>query len=388
MTAPLLDQPLRNFLRPAERALIAWLGRPSPEALLDWLDANPSADHDGIRRDALMALIEPQREAGLRSLLPEDSRDRPTVGAAPPDTEWQPIPAGYDRIMRQLERSLALAEGRDAGPQDPAALPDPQRQDVVGDLIGDAWPVRSQHGNPACVAFATNACLELRQARRTSRRPSHLSSMFLYGRMRDNIPASPPPGWADGATRLGQAIELLASEGTIMAEAWPDDRPAGTPLPSAIGLPRLRAVQKDYALMPLAQARPERVAARIYDLLAQGLPVAISLPLFADPKQPEGATDWQRRFHVRTGEVPDPAPRAVARRGAGHAVCVVGFQPSSADPIGGYFVFRNSWGTRWGASAPNGHEDDAPFVPQRGYGTISAAHVEAHCWELLALDLA
>jgi hypothetical protein len=66
----------------------------------------------------------------------------------------------------------------------------------------------------------------------------------------------------------------------------------------------------------------------------------------------------------------------------GHAVCVVGFEPDPEEPMGGYFIARNSWGTLWASLAPSPGDSHSPAA---GYGEISASYVDAYLWELLQL---
>ena len=59
-----------------------------------------------------------------------------------------------------------------------------------------------------------------------------------------------------------------------------------------------------------------------------------------------------------------------------------------AEPAGGYFVFRNSWGFEFGRKASDPDRPRGPpRVPLPGYGTISASHVEAACWEAVSFAL-
>jgi hypothetical protein len=66
---------------------------------------------------------------------------------------------------------------------------------------------------------------------------------------------------------------------------------------------------------------------------------------------------------------------------------VLGFEPDADAPGKGWFIFRNSMGARWATRAPDELSDDPPQVPRPGYGAISAAHVEAHAWELYSPEL-
>ena len=79
----------------------------------------------------------------------------------------------------------------------------------------------------------------------------------------------------------------------------------------------------------------------------------------------------------------DPLATGSAPGGStpGHAVAVVGFEPSSSEPTGGWFIFRNSMGLNFGRIRDG---DAVPQVPADGFGAISATYVENYCWELLS----
>ena len=59
----------------------------------------------------------------------------------------------------------------------------------------------------------------------------------------------------------------------------------------------------------------------------------------------------------------------------------LGFAPDPAEPMGGYFVLRNSWSGAWGAGNPSPNSKG----PEQGYGWISASYIENHLWEMCQL---
>jgi hypothetical protein len=75
---------------------------------------------------------------------------------------------------------------------------------------------------------------------------------------------------------------------------------------------------------------------------------------------------------------------------SGHAVCVLAFQ-ASREPDerngGGWFMFRNSWGSDYCRDAPiyGIAGQDLPRIPARGYGAVSARAVDELCWEWLGI---
>lgn len=108
-------------------------------------------------------------------------------------------------------------------------------------------------------------------------------------------------------------------------------------------------------------------------------PVAVALPVFFDVIT--GVDNWSWSGALNHGHVVDPPQFAVVD--GGHAVCISEFQPASSAPGGGWFIFKNGWGTAWnnGSGTPAaGHPACNP-----GYGYLSAAYVEKYLWELLQL---
>ena len=128
--------------------------------------------------------------------------------------------------------------------------------------------------------------------------------------------------------------------------------------------------------------RPDNVARVAFDLLSQGLPVALALPLFRDPKAPPGADNWNYDYVVTSGKVADQQVGWEQLK-IGHAVCVLAFQPDPSERSGGWFIFRNSVGEDW-CTSPN-LPSIGPLVPARGWGALSASLVNEHAWEMLAV---
>ncbi|MBV9153447.1 MAG: hypothetical protein JO204_16900, partial [Alphaproteobacteria bacterium] len=204
-----------------------------------------------------------------------------------------------------------------------------------------------------------------------------------------------PPGWAYGATRLGYAKSVLASHGICREAICRDgDLPSGAP---PEGSAPSRAARReaadnlipdgDYWYFPDPSARSSGIARRVYDLLADGRPVAIALPEFSHSRG-SSVTNWYNPTSWSSGIVADPPEgHLVSSSGglsvSGHAVCVIGFEP---DPAGGWFLFRNSVGKDWAYlfGEPNAA---VPDVPSSGYGAISARQVEAFCWEMFSPKL-
>jgi hypothetical protein len=347
-----------------EARLVAELGLRSYDALHAMLLASPtlSAETIPIRREHLLARLEPLLSKPYRRALREPVEAPSTPGARPP----APGPA---------------PPGAPAAPLTPGL----RAIDLVGEAMMDEWLPRDQRGGPTCIAYAATACVEWLLAE-AGRPGVSLSPVFLYQRMRAR--GSGAAGAEDGATRFSDAFAVLDEEGVCTEATWPETKKLDAEPDAAAKreAARLLARRGFYWSGAPGEPRPANLARIVYDLLAQRRPVALALPTFRDPQSPATApNNWwltPARLHGILGEPPAHWDRSV-----GHAVCVLGFQPEAGAPGNGWFIFRNSMGARWATRAPDELSDDPPQVPRPGYGAISAAHVEAHAWELYSPQL-
>jgi hypothetical protein len=336
------------------------------------LDAAVSARLQGVRRSDIVQALEPHLSNRYREAIRRwhQSGGCRTRGAAPPSPAV--VAARVDEALLDEDQVC----------RDELRL---HRQKVI-DLVGASgrdWLVRNQEERPTCIAFAAVACVELARARQ-GKAFEELSTQFVYWNMRQNPPPGDlPPDWAEGATKLGQAKDVLATLGVCSAVkcAYVAPLPAGTPVEGAA--PDGDAV-KDAATRRVPDIFyrdfPRDAARLVYDQLSRGQPVAIALPQFAATPT-ASRTNWDDPWVVSSGEVFDPLPGMV--QASGHAVCITGFQPDPAEAKGGWFIFKNSMGTRWAQDAPD-PSGPLPHVPQRGYGALSATYVDKYCWEIFS----
>lgn len=213
------------------------------------------------------------------------------------------------------------------------------------DLRPELPPVRDQGRRSTCVAFAGTANHEwLRRDGET------LSVEFLHwaAKARDGLAAG------TSGTTLRAATRALADIGQPPEPSWPyddsrDDRaPAYGPPAGACEAAQQRRLIGGTPLAPTAGA--------IRAVLEAGRVVLLGLRVHAT---------WH--FVPLDGRIAMPPPGAASL--GGHAVLVVGFN-DAADPSGGHFIVRNSWGADWG---------DA------GYGHLPLAYVDTYgiaAWDL------
>lgn len=281
------------------------------------------------------------------------------------------------------------------------------------------WPARDQFGRGTCVAFAVIAMLELHEAHRSGvGLPGRISEHLFYrllrqaglGAIRDGRSTLTEDQWRAGATTLEMALDVLRAS---PPEAVPTVDWSEPYRPVADGLPVPGVAQPGEVAPPLPLPVPplvhgwkrvegdgdpadpapggrnaypsarERTASDLFRAhLAAGHPVAAGFPTFPHDG---GHTNWTLPRTWREGRVACPqdagAPRLGAADGSGHVVCLTGFAPDEDEPSGGWFSFRNSWGLGFGAS-PTGK--GPARVPARGYGILSATHVDLYCWEFLS----
>jgi C1A family cysteine protease len=233
--------------------------------------------------------------------------------------------------------------------------------------------VRNQGARGTCVAFAVVSLLEHHYGPKKG--PLDLAEQYLFWAAKESPHDHDSK---DDGTTLRCAMDALMHHGVCTETHWPYE-PRQNRRSVTHGPPPDDAHEdaKDRVHPKLRyEASLRNNADVLHGLLAQGRPVAITLPVFKD-KLTSRRHNWNNDFAERSGRIFDPPPGAVAT--LGHAVCVVAFIPDATAKGDGWFVFRNSWGPGWG--------DDTSAGPSRhpGYGYVSAAYVQDHGWELLAL---
>ena len=220
------------------------------------------------------------------------------------------------------------------------------------------------------MSFAATACVELHL------RQTDLSEQFLFWA----IKAKHDPLPNEDGTRLKFARSALSTDGVCTDRHWPY-QPAAIPVGSFQGgaRPTSNATRDAATRRVRGNFSKSGTASMIHRSLASGKPTCIALPVFSSTS-PQGGNNWTSPVGQNGGRVLDPPPGSTAR--PGHAVCVTGFVPDSAEALGGYFVIRNSWGgVRWGR---RGTAAD-PRNPEPGYGSVSATYVDKFALEWLNL---
>lgn len=259
-------------------------------------------------------------------------------------------------------------------PTDLALSPPGGEPDV--DVRRPDWPVRDQNPRGTCVAFGATACVEC--ASGTIPIADH-SEQFLYWAIK-TATADPYPD--EDGTWLDFARDALSNEGICLEHEWPYVNAVVAPVSGATASEPPAAARASALGRQTGHTLYERSPANAAEIVLDALrteqrPVAICLPVLQDPLTPDGPTNWTTPVGWLYGTVINPPPTAVVV--GGHCVCITGFVADAAEPAGGYFIIRNSWGTAWGSENPDPAGGPAP---EPGYGTVSATYVDKYCWEL------
>jgi hypothetical protein len=258
---------------------------------------------------------------------------------APPPTPVPKYPLGVN-LAAIPQQTSAFAHLAGVG-----APPPPSANNIA--LMG---PVRNQGDRFTCVGFSSCAALEAYVARQNGGAlPAPESPQYLYYECKQNDGDPTGPG-----TFVEVAFKLLASNGVCLETTWPYDPVSdgkGPPPVSADAEARLHKIPGYVALAPTS-------VVEVQTQLAGGVCIPISIPVFAS---------WYGSAAVMaSGAITLPIPSEVPI--GGHAVCLVGYRVDASCPGGGVFVFRNSWGTNWGESCPDGP----------GYGTLPFEYLAAY----------
>ena len=326
------------------------------------------------RRRALSAALRPRvTDRYKKAVARWGSHGRYPTGAAGPSEALQ------DRAPRD-QSSSTLVQAKPI--------------DLVGQNRYELWPAEDQRPRQTCVAFAAAACIELYRALQGAGLRL-LSPQYLYWHMRTHKwPGASPPGWEEGATKLGYAKEVLADNGICSLEACPyvaGLQPLEGPRPTEAAEAQAsenRVPDIEYYDYSDPETRPPGLAQRVYQLLAaEHRPVAISFPVF-NLIPGSSLTTLDNPQTDASGELLTPPRGSAVSSGAaaantpGHAACIIGFQPDREDAAGGWFIFRNSFGLGWADSIDP--DRSTPSIPARGYGAIPASYVEDYCWEIFS----
>jgi hypothetical protein len=231
-----------------------------------------------------------------------------------------------------------------------------------------ALNVKNQGPRPSCAVFAIVSALEYQNAQLTGRPERFSEEYLLWATCKTLNRVSRTPASAAGDPGGAEPADP-GDEGFALAEVVTAVRTYGVPLFDA--MPYTAARASDISPPPelIAQARAHRrvsvfalpgrdpVArtANLIHALNAAVPVAVGLR-------------WPQFRTLRAGFLSEQEPLP----GAGHAVTMVGYQNKTGALADTVFIFKNSWGARWGAG---------------GYGYATYAYVAKNLEDTALLEV-
>lgn len=236
------------------------------------------------------------------------------------------------------------------------------------------WAIRDQGQRGTCVSFATIALYE-HYLCKTADRAVDLSEQFLYWALKHH---NLDPYTNQDGTWFEYIAPVLAAYGTCLESDWkydPNIRPNVSHNPPPAGAEAAAKPNKTNKTTVQTFSTTSGKAAQLLSALNKNGAVGIAVPVFSHPGS-RNNHNWNTYAALSYGAVQNPLPSWSVD--GGHAVCVVGFAPDSEEPLGGYFIIRNSWGTSFGSRLP----DSSYAGPAPGYGQISASYIDKYLWEL------
>ncbi|QYY36957.1 C1 family peptidase [Ruficoccus sp. ZRK36] len=223
---------------------------------------------------------------------------------------------------------------------------------------------KNQGRRPSCAVFSVISALEYQQGRETGK-PNRLSEEYLIWATRQSL-GMPQVAIAEGdemsgdedlGFSLSQVVQGLRDYGVANAEDLPNTfgtsmAEIAAPPESTIEKARERSTVGTYWIR--GEKNEERLNV-IFNLLNNGVPVVIGL-------------GWPNYAVVSRSPLIDSQ---TPREEGGHAITLVGYKCETGKPEDARFLFKNSWGPRWGNA---------------GYGWISWSYLRENMDAALFLD--
>lgn len=230
--------------------------------------------------------------------------------------------------------------------------------------------VKNQGPRPSCAVFAIVSALEYQNARLTGE-AERFSEEYLVWATCKILKRAPRVRPDPGGTEAEDSESLdSADEGFALPEVVTALRTYGIPLQASLPYSFAKTMAADPPPAVIDEARSHRrvsiyalpghdQATRIANLvqaLDAGVPVAVGM-------------QWPSWRTIRTGYLSGQTPQA----GIGHAVTVVGYENKTGAIQDTVFIFKNSWGVKWGAS---------------GYGYVTYGYLNLNLGDTALLEVA
>lgn len=239
-------------------------------------------------------------------------------------------------------------------------------------LVPRLPPVRNQGRRGTCVAFAVTSAFEYEFQKSNrfwiklakalglqKKSEAHLqfAPQFLYWacKARD--------GYNGPGTYIHTAMECLRESGCCPETIWPYN-PEQLDGNEGQGPPPKFA--QYYARKHLADSSSRLHIPDIKKQIVLNNLIVFGVPVFPS---------WGNIETLKTGRIPMPLPGEPSV--GGHALSLCGFRDDPNAPGGGWFIFRNSWGTHWASENPDG----------QGYGLLPYAYMDRYGRDFHSLKL-
>lgn len=237
-------------------------------------------------------------------------------------------------------------------------------------------PVRNQLFRGTCVAFATVALLEAK-IRREQNEEVDLSEQYVYFRARQKDPDRREDGTysryaLDALVQFGACREAL-----LPYEPYNDWGQSQLFQQAACVLSNLDPDAQQNRIRGWSSLSPNSLPA-IKQAILNDQPVCASAAVFYDAWYDNGVTETIGEVQMPLSRPnPDGTETVLDVPVGGHAFAIVGYKdtPDPDDlriwrPGGGFFIFKNSWGTIWAPQCLYG----------AGFGILPYSYIEKYNW--------
>ena len=299
----------------------------------------------------------PEAEAALDAADAEAVQRKAKETASRPATAAAKHPGGnssFDSLMQQFGQPPEIRPAVDLRPK-------------FAEL---GLNVKNQGPRPSCAVFAIVSALEYQNAQLSGAAERFSEEYLVWATCKTlhRLPRTAPAGEgaeADNSESLDADDEGFSLEDVVTAL-----RAYGIPLQSSLPYSFAKTMSADPPANVIDEARNRRrvsvyalpghdQATRIANLiqaLDAGVTVAVGM-------------QWPAWRTIRTGYLSAQKPAG----GAGHAVAVVGYENKTGAIADTVFIFKNSWGVKWGAG---------------GYGYVTYGYLNLNMGNTALLEIA
>jgi hypothetical protein len=299
---------------------------------------------------------DPQADAALDAAQVEAAQKLAKENQSKPTAKKSHANAQFENLLQSFGQPPEIRTGVDLRPQ----------------FLELELNVKNQGPRPSCAVFAIVGALEYQNARLTGKaeRFSEEYLVWAASKILNRAPhAQPDMNSAGGETENPENLDG-ADEGFSLAEVVTAIRTYGIPLQAS--LPYSFAKAGTFADPPGAVVDEAKNHRRVSVISLPGRDQDTRLAnliqaLDADTPVAIGLM-WPAARTIRTGYVSGQKPVP----GHDHALAVVGYENKTGAINDTVFIFKNSWGVKWGAG---------------GYGYITYAYLTHNLLDAVLLDV-